>query len=96
MPGPEAKIETEACKYADKLDIMNRKLKYIGRRGAPDRMFLPRNFPIFFIEFKAPGGGFQPGQEVEIAKLRSRGYRVFVCDNLADAKAIIFSKGEIE
>ncbi len=89
MPGPEAKIETKACKYADELDILHRKVKYVGRRGASDRWFFPSHRPLFIIEFKKPGGEFQPGQEVEIGKLRARGYKVFVCDNVEEAKSLI-------
>jgi hypothetical protein len=55
-----------------------RKLAWIGRRAAPDRLVkLPDKEPVF-VELKAPGGRLSRLQEVEHRRLRAIGLRVEV------------------
>lgn len=54
-----------------------RKVKWIGKRGAPDR----RVFGLAWVEVKKPGEGLQPHQEREIARMREHGERVEVIDS---------------
>jgi hypothetical protein len=55
-----------------------RKLSWIGRRGAPDRLvLLPEQAPTL-VELKAPGGRLSRLQDVEHKRLRAAGFRVLV------------------
>lgn len=56
-----------------------RKLKWIGRRGAPDRAVFLNGFHL--VELKAPGEGLRPEQKREQARLRAVGVEVRVLDS---------------
>ena len=89
MRAPEGVIEVGACAYATSKDLEHRKLAWIGRRDAPDRIFWGEDIPIFFIEFKAPGKTLRPGQVREVENLRRSGVRVYVCSDPQAARAHI-------
>lgn len=55
-----------------------RKLQWIGRRGAPDRVAFLGG--AHFIELKRPGETPEPHQEREHRRLRNCGASVFVLD----------------
>lgn len=57
-----------------------RKLKWIGRRGAPDRLVM-LNGRTIFIELKAPGEKAKPHQVREHERMRRMGQRVEVVDS---------------
>jgi hypothetical protein len=64
-----------------------RKVQWIGRRGAPDRLvLLPGRH--FFVELKALGEQPAPHQERELARLRFYGVPVCVIDSLEQVQAI--------
>lgn len=50
----ELQIELEAVAKAEMAGWLVRKVSWIGRRGAPDRLFLKDDRAVF-IEFKRPG-----------------------------------------
>jgi len=52
-------------------------------RGWPDRLIIPKDKPMFFIEFKRPGGKTTRLQEVIHERIRGQGARVYVVDSLA-------------
>lgn len=83
----EANIEKPACEYAKGRGWIYRKLKWIGRTGAPDGFFA-RDGVILFVEFKAPGELPRLKQKREIRKLRDHGVTVFVIDSLEAAYEI--------
>ena len=89
--GPEAKIENPACDYAERLGFEHRKLKWVGRRDAPDRIFWREEPPVrpFVIEFKAPKKEPRSGQRREIYSLKLSGMDAYICDDLDEAKRII-------
>ena len=62
-----------------------RKVQWIGRRGAPDRLvMLPSTewrAPIW-VELKAPGKPAEPHQAREHRRMRAMGQRVVVIDSL--------------
>lgn len=89
MAGPESKIETAVCKYAEKAGILQRKFKSPGRRNVPDRIFFQFPAICFFIEFKAPGEAPRPGQLREAQKLNEKGFDVYFVDNVEKGKTII-------
>lgn len=81
----EYHVEQKAIKRAKECGFICRKVQWIGRRGAPDRLFSRADTGPFFVEFKAPGKTLDPHQIREIAKLRAAGLRVHVVDSLVGA-----------
>lgn len=53
-----------------------RKVMWIGRRGAPDRLVLLEGHGPLFVELKAPGGRVSRLQDLEHRRLRAGGCRV--------------------
>lgn len=65
-----------------------RKVKWIGRRGAPDRrVMLPGRVP-FWVELKAPGEKLEPHQAREHARMKACGEVVRVIDTIREALTI--------
>lgn len=84
----EVIVEEAGDAAAKRLGFEKRKLKWIGRRAAPDKAYShPRTGP-FLVEYKRPGGEPRLQQEREIARLRKAGWTVYVIDNVADAVAL--------
>ena len=65
-----------------------RKLKWIGRRGAPDRVLMWKGHTIW-IEFKAPGCVPDAHQLREHKRMRLMGQRVYVLDTFKAVDAAI-------
>ena len=80
-----------------------RKVKWIGRRGAPDRLVM---FPgggirglsqerqeatTLWIELKAPGKKANPHQAREHERMRRMGQTVFVVDSIDSVDALLRS-----
>lgn len=86
---PESVIETKAKKFARANGWrFIRKVRWIGRRSAPDRLFVKKGRHVW-VEFKRPGVKRpRPGQGREIARMRKAGMEVYVIDNLDDAYAL--------
>lgn len=89
---PEGKIEDYFVARCENSGALVRKLAYVGRRGAPDRMVVwpqeepplfggPRRSPVDFVELKAPGKKPDPHQEREHERLRALGCNVHVIDS---------------
>ena len=57
-----------------------RKVRWVGRRGAPDRLVMLPGVTIW-VELKRPGGVTQPHQEREHGKLKKMGQQVVVIDS---------------
>jgi hypothetical protein len=84
----EILIEMTVCGRAEKAGWLVRKCQWVGRRGAPDRLFCKAG-RLLFIEFKAPGKVAEPHQEREIARLHGQGVEAYVVDNIADGLVIL-------
>lgn len=87
----EAVIEQYLCDRVKELGGEVRKVKWIGRRGAPDRLvMLPKpfgnsSFPLsqtIWVELKAPGEKAKPHQAREHDRMRKMGQRVEVVDSI--------------
>ena len=83
----ERDIEAYLVRRVKELGGEVRKVKWIGRRGAPDRLvMLPnawgRGFTTIWVELKAPGMGAEAHQLREHSRMRNRGQRVAVIDSL--------------
>lgn len=87
--GAEADIENAVCKYAEELGFQHRKLAWVGRRDAPDRIFWMKDIPPFFIEFKAPGEDPRRGQTSELASLKLSGAYATTIDDTETGKALL-------
>ena len=85
----ESDIEDCLVRRAKQLGGEVRKLRWIGRRGAPDRVvFLPGS-RLYWVELKRPGGTAEPHQAREHARMRGMGQRVVVVDSLAAIDALL-------
>lgn len=90
---PEGKVEDYLVAQCEAHGALVRKLAYIGRRGAPDRMVVwPRRQEVSqwvsfreaqvdFVELKATGKKPDAHQEREHKRLRELGCNVFVIDS---------------
>lgn len=89
----ERDIERYLVKRVKELGGEVRKVKWIGRRGAPDRVvMLPRQIvkhdiwqrSAIWVELKATGKKPEPHQVREHERMRKLGQRVVVLDNIED------------
>lgn len=104
MTTPEGKIEKHLVDRVRATGGVVRKLKWLDRSGAPDRMvWWPPEHParaadIFFVELKAPKKKPNVEQLKEHKKMRDSGLRVIVIDSEekidAFVKAPMFYRGE--
>lgn len=76
----ESKIEEYAALRVKAAGGQIRKVKWIGRKGAPDRrIMLPGK--CMWVEFKAPGVKIEDHQEREHRRMREMGEDVRVVDS---------------
>ena len=85
----ESEIEEYLVDRVKSLGGVVRKLKWAGRRGAPDRFVKLPNKPVMLIELKAPGKVPEPHQDREIKRLRDVGVHVEVVDSKAMVDKLI-------
>lgn len=92
----ECDIEKYLVKRVKELGGEVRKVKWIGRRGAPDRivMFDPNPFvgpdeSAIWIELKAPGNTPEKHQLREHQRMRKMGQRVEVVDSFARVDEVL-------
>lgn len=89
MKRPEQRIEEAVVRKAERAGFFVRKVSWVGRVHAPDRVFSHPDRGTVWIEFKAPGEPARPGQAREHEKMRAAGMEVHVCDNVQDALRIL-------
>jgi hypothetical protein len=76
----ETTIERYLVEQVEALGGEVRKLKWIGRHGAPDRLvMLPGK--TLWVELKAPGEKARPHQAREHERMRKMGQRVEIVDS---------------
>ena len=80
----EANIEIPVCAFAQEQGWFCRKNEWVGRRGAPDRVFSHPDHGPLWVEFKRPGAKPRVQQVREIARMQAAGMRVHVIDNVED------------
>jgi len=101
-PLRESDIEKYLVKRVKELGGECRKIQFIGRPGAPDRLVM---LPLYFdarptdpaiepgitiwVELKAPGKKAEPHQLREHARMRKMGQRVVVIDSLAGVDEVL-------
>lgn len=93
----ESRIEKYLVQRVKTLGGEVRKVNWIGRRGAPDRIvMLPReayvddNHCCIWVELKATGVKPEPHQLREHARMRKMGQRVEVIDSIEGVEALLY------
>ncbi len=76
-----AGVEKPVIAFAQSQGFFYRKVAWIGRHGAPDRLFSRSDTGPFFVEFKRPGAEPKIHQDREIARMRAAGITVHVIDS---------------
>lgn len=97
----ESQIEKHLVKRVKELGGEVRKVQWIGRRGAPDRLvMLPKGTPTMqfgwanqpatiWVELKAPGVRPEAHQLREHERMRKMGQRVVVIDSIEGVEGLL-------
>ena len=85
----ESDIEDYLVRRAKAFGGEVRKVKWIGHRGAPDRVVFLPGTRLYWVELKRPGGTAEPHQAREHARMRGMGQTVLVIDSLAAIDALL-------
>lgn len=90
----ERDIEMYLVKRVKSMGGEVRKVKWIGRAGAPDRVvMLSRHYSegssTHWVELKRPGKGATPAQAREHERMRDRGQSVWVIDSFKGVDVLL-------
>lgn len=85
----ERDIERHLVERVKALGGECRKVQWIGRRGAPDRVVWFADGREIWIELKAPGAKPEPHQAREHERMRGMGRRVEVVDSIARVEEVL-------
>lgn len=90
----EREIEAYLVKRVKEVGGECRKVQWIGRHGAPDRIVMlpPRDReenPTTWVELKAPGEKARPSQVREHERMRAMGQRVVVIDSIEGVEELL-------
>jgi len=86
----ESQIEKHLVKRVKELGGECRKIQWVGRRGAPDRLvMLPGFRSIIWVELKAPGVKPEPHQVREHERMRAMGQLVVVIDSIEGVEELL-------
>ncbi len=84
----ESSIERHLVVLASGNGWLTRKVRWIGRYGAPDRLLISPDGRVIWVELKAPGKTPGPVQCREHTRLRNYGQDVRVIDSLEGVEAL--------
>lgn len=84
----EKAIETYFKRKVEELGVECRKLEWIGRRGAPDRLIMFDGKAIF-VELKQEKGVLEDHQRREHERLRKAGMRVYTLYGKQEVEAFL-------
>jgi len=82
-------IERYLVDRANTLGGEVRKVRWLGRRGAPDRLVMLPPDVTLWVELKAPGEKPRPHQVREHERMRRMGQHVVVVDSLDSVDALL-------
>lgn len=85
----EKTVEQRAYAYAKSEGCWHAKFKSAQNRGVPDRLFITPSGTVFFIEFKKPKKKASKQQKLVIDEMMEYGAKVFVTNDIDEAKSII-------
>jgi hypothetical protein len=84
----EREIEAHLCKRVRELGGEVRKVNWVGRHSAPDRIaMLPGR--TLWVELKRPGQKANPAQKREHERMRALGQVVFVVDSIEGVEEVL-------
>lgn len=84
----ESPIEQFADDLAVSLGFIARKVKWIGRRNAPDKLYSRKDTGPFFVEFKKTGEKPNVTQAREIQRMRDAGITVHTIDSIRGVREL--------
>lgn len=84
----ERDIEAYLVKRVKLLGGEVRKVAWVGRRGAPDRLVMLPQCSMW-VELKAPGQKPRPSQVREHERMRALGQQVLVVDSIAGVDEVL-------
>lgn len=84
----EASLETAADDLAKANGFFVRKVQWIGRRSAPDKLYSRADTGPFFVEWKRPGKDVKGTQAREAQRMRDAGITVHAINNWSEARAL--------
>ena len=84
----ESVIENYLVERVKQIGGEVRKVKWIGRRGAPDRLVMLPGISVW-VELKAPGKVAKPHQLREHERMRAKGQNVVVIDSIAGVDKLL-------
>ena len=89
MKPRERDIETAFCEAVEAAGGLVRKVRWLCRRGAPDRFYAFPNGRHGFVELKRPGEGLKGHQAREAGKLVVMRVNVLMIDTIEKIDAFI-------
>lgn len=89
----ESQIEIYFTQRVKRLGGETRKVVWVCRRGAPDRVVMFPNGVLAWVELKATGKVPAPHQVREHERMREMGQRVEVIDSTDGVDEFLFSLG---
>lgn len=78
----ESKIESYLVERVKAMGGVVRKARWLGIRGAPDRLVMLPDRRGFWVELKAPGKQAEPHQHREHERMRAMGQQVEVVNSM--------------
>ncbi len=84
----ESTVEAYLVKRVTELGGEVRKIQFIGRRGAPDRLVMLPTWTCW-VEVKRPGGKAEPHQVREHARMQRMSQDVRVIDSIEAVDALL-------
>ena len=85
----ESVIEKHLVERVKGLGGEVRKVQWIGRHGAPDRLVMLPLPATVWVELKAPGQKVKPHQAREHERMRAMGQRVVVIDSIEGVEELL-------
>jgi hypothetical protein len=85
----ERDIERHLVERVKALGGEVRKVQWIGRRGAPDRLVMLPDGRHLWVELKAPGGRLEDHQAREHMRMLKMGQRTVVVDSLEGVDGVL-------
>ncbi len=84
----ESPMENYVVSRAKAEGWLVRKVRWIGRRNAPDRLYIKAG-RVVFLEHKATGKDARVGQQRELERLQAAGVEAYVVDSISQACRIL-------
>lgn len=84
----EVQIESPCVFLAEEAGWYQRKVSWVGRVGAPDRVFIKGGRTVW-VEFKATDEEPRLSQVLEHEEMREHGAELYVVDSVADFKQVM-------